>query len=81
MHALTEKKCTNRTINCRQDPDKKKGLKDFDWSGALCALTPDAPIEATFEDHVQALESKKSQVGLFALLVLSLAIAAGMMYR
>ena len=76
VQALVEEKCANRTINCRENPDTKKGLKDFDWSGALCALAPDEPIAATFEDHVQALETKKSQVGQLFLLVLALGIGA-----
>jgi uncharacterized protein YbjT (DUF2867 family) len=64
VHALMEKKCANCTVNCREDPaqaKQNKGLKDFDWSAALCDFGADSPIPASFEDHAEALERRKSQ--------------------
>ena len=84
VHALLEDECENRTINCREDPalskqQKKEGLmKDYDWEKALTGLRPDAPIPATFEDHVAGVKEVKQKVQLWAGVAAAAAVVGGL---
>ena len=82
VEAMLEEKCTNRTLNCRENLNEKKSLKHFDWAEALCNLSPDKPIPVTlFDEHFQALERWKTGVKNVSIILMGVASLGFALWR
>jgi hypothetical protein len=77
VHALKKSDCVNYTFDCREDLSQIKAgkqLADYDWETALSNFGEDAPIPATFEEHMQALDERKWQAQQIVLLCSVIAV-------